>query len=51
MNELRKKILVVSAHPEPRSLNAALAAFAVELLDLFAVYGTVDLPKERCAAA
>ncbi|WP_165985090.1 NAD(P)H-dependent oxidoreductase [Streptomyces sp. YIM 98790] len=24
----RKKILVVSAHPEPRSLNAALAAFA-----------------------
>ncbi len=28
----RKKILVVSAHPEPRSLNAALAAFAVEHL-------------------
>jgi NAD(P)H dehydrogenase (quinone) len=27
-----KKILVVSAHPEPRSLNAALAAFAVEHL-------------------
>ncbi|MBO0651964.1 NAD(P)H-dependent oxidoreductase [Streptomyces triculaminicus] len=27
-----KKILVVSAHPEPRSLNAALAAFAVERL-------------------
>ncbi|MEU5366703.1 NAD(P)H-dependent oxidoreductase [Streptomyces sp. NPDC005925] len=25
----RKKILVVSAHPEPRSLNAALADFAV----------------------
>ncbi|MET7443341.1 NAD(P)H-dependent oxidoreductase [Streptomyces sp. NPDC004082] len=25
----RKKILVVSAHPEPRSLNSALAAFAV----------------------
>jgi NAD(P)H dehydrogenase (quinone) len=33
MNEVtpreRKKILVVSAHPEPRSLNAALASFAV----------------------
>ena len=28
----RKKILVVSAHPEPRSLNTALAAFAVEEL-------------------
>ncbi|WP_407289115.1 NAD(P)H-dependent oxidoreductase [Streptomyces sp. BP-8] len=28
----RKKILVVTAHPEPRSLNAALAAFAVEHL-------------------
>ncbi|MCE6993319.1 NAD(P)H-dependent oxidoreductase [Saccharothrix sp. S26] len=28
----RKKILVVSAHPEPRSLTAALAAFAVEEL-------------------
>lgn len=28
----RKKILVVSAHPEPRSLNAALATFAVEHL-------------------
>jgi NAD(P)H dehydrogenase (quinone) len=28
----RKKILVVSAHPEPRSLNAALAAFAVQHL-------------------
>ncbi|MEU1374439.1 NAD(P)H-dependent oxidoreductase [Streptomyces triculaminicus] len=27
-----KKILVVSAHPEPRSLNAALAGFAVERL-------------------
>ncbi|MFI6980773.1 NAD(P)H-dependent oxidoreductase [Embleya sp. NPDC050154] len=27
-----KKILVVSAHPEPRSLNAALAAFAVDEL-------------------
>ncbi len=28
----RKKILVVSAHPEPRSLNASLAAFAVDHL-------------------
>ncbi|MFH8371777.1 NAD(P)H-dependent oxidoreductase [Streptomyces sp. NPDC018031] len=28
----RKKILVVSAHPEPRSLNASLTAFAVEHL-------------------
>ncbi|TVL91622.1 NAD(P)H-dependent oxidoreductase [Streptomyces sp. SAJ15] len=28
----RKRILVVSAHPEPRSLNAALTAFAVEHL-------------------
>jgi NAD(P)H dehydrogenase (quinone) len=28
----RKKILVVTAHPEPRSLNAALTAFAVEHL-------------------
>ncbi|MBB5119813.1 NAD(P)H dehydrogenase [Streptomyces eurocidicus] len=27
-----KKILVVSAHPEPRSLNAALTAFAVDHL-------------------
>lgn len=27
-----KKILVVSAHPEPRSLNASLAAFAVDEL-------------------
>ncbi|QDQ09792.1 NAD(P)H-dependent oxidoreductase [Streptomyces spectabilis] len=27
-----KKILVVSAHPEPRSLNASLTAFAVEHL-------------------
>ncbi|PZG01644.1 NAD(P)H-dependent oxidoreductase [Micromonospora deserti] len=30
--EQRKKILIVTAHPEPRSLNAALAAFAVEEL-------------------
>lgn len=28
----RRKILLVSAHPEPRSLNAALTAFAVEHL-------------------
>ncbi|MFD0202440.1 MULTISPECIES: NAD(P)H-dependent oxidoreductase [Saccharothrix] len=28
----RKKILVVSAHPEPRSLNGALTSFAVEEL-------------------
>ncbi|PSL56971.1 NAD(P)H dehydrogenase (quinone) [Saccharothrix carnea] len=28
----RKKILVVSAHPEPRSLNGTLASFAVEEL-------------------
>lgn len=28
----RKKILVVSAHPEPRSLNATLASFAVDHL-------------------
>ena len=28
----RKKILVVSAHPEPRSLNATLTSFAVEHL-------------------
>ncbi|MER6996168.1 NAD(P)H-dependent oxidoreductase [Streptomyces sp. NPDC000410] len=28
----QKKILVVSAHPEPRSLNAALTTFAVEHL-------------------
>ncbi|NYI05331.1 NAD(P)H-dependent oxidoreductase [Allostreptomyces psammosilenae] len=27
-----RKILIVTAHPEPRSLNAALAAFAVEEL-------------------
>ncbi|MWA09094.1 NAD(P)H-dependent oxidoreductase [Streptomyces sp. BA2] len=35
MNEAtpqHKKILVVSAHPEPRSLNASLAAFAVDEL-------------------
>ncbi|MGO4430743.1 NAD(P)H-dependent oxidoreductase, partial [Streptomyces sp. MCAF7] len=28
----RKKILIVSAHPEPRSLNASLTSFATEEL-------------------
>ncbi|MGP4016709.1 NAD(P)H-dependent oxidoreductase [Saccharopolyspora sp. 5N708] len=32
MPRQRKKILLVSAHPEPRSLNAALTTFAVERL-------------------
>ncbi|MFB4289918.1 NAD(P)H-dependent oxidoreductase [Nonomuraea sp. ATR24] len=32
MSETLKKILVVTAHPEPRSLNAALGRFAVERL-------------------
>ncbi|MDX3229761.1 NAD(P)H-dependent oxidoreductase [Streptomyces sp. ME19-01-6] len=30
--QLRKKILIVSAHPEPRSLNASLTSFAAEEL-------------------
>ncbi|KUN24501.1 NAD(P)H dehydrogenase [Streptomyces antibioticus] len=32
INGMKKKILVVSAHPEPRSLNAALTKFAVDHL-------------------